>query len=201
MPTKARAHLVAFHAGRGGEEEWGCGECSFLASFDELAEHCFKRRHDSGRMTLRRRVPIDYLPSLLREIQDKLGLLFDMERMSETNTSKPQEGGFTKSAPWEETLKPESETADKLGRLFDIEIVSETNKSTPQNDGFTSTEAPWDEEETAKPESDTDPPLLSSGDSEDVEPEPDPDDITSLELSGPDSRDSSRGGFEPSSPL
>ena len=79
---KARAHLVAFHAGREGEEEWGCAECPFLGTFDQLAVHCFQRRHDSGAMSLRRPVPSDYMSSLLREIQARLGLLSSAEELN-----------------------------------------------------------------------------------------------------------------------
>ena len=80
-PDKARAHLVAFHARREGEEEWGCGECPFLGSFDELATHCFHRRHDSGGMSLRSS-PSDDLPRLLREVQSELGYLTEGESSS-----------------------------------------------------------------------------------------------------------------------
>ena len=72
--STTRAHLLTFHTGRGGEDEWGCGDCSFLGTFDEVAAHCLRLRHDCGVMSLRETVPAHFLVSLLREIQDKMGL-------------------------------------------------------------------------------------------------------------------------------
>ena len=109
-PDNARAHLVAFHAGS--EEEWSCGVCAVRGSFDAVAAHCFLRRHDSGAMLRSRN---DDLPSLLRDIQAKLGLLKESEAGQAWIKAEPQEDAeFTDyfarpSVAWEVTQDQEAD--------------------------------------------------------------------------------------------
>ena len=41
QPSQAFEHLLSFHVGRRGAEEWGCGECVF-GDFNETVQHCFR---------------------------------------------------------------------------------------------------------------------------------------------------------------
>ena len=118
-PSTTRAHLLTFHTGRGGEDKWGCGECSFLGTFDEVAAHCLRLRHDCGAISLRKTVPSHLLVSLLREIQDKMGLGNSEEAAlaSQSTRNEPDQSASSNNVGSADVSKEvaSAEVQDKMG--------------------------------------------------------------------------------------
>ena len=71
-PSDAFHHLLNFHADPKAMTIWQCGDCVVRGSFDDLAQHCFRVGHASGRMKLRRAQQLEHFPALLQNIQDKM---------------------------------------------------------------------------------------------------------------------------------
>ena len=70
--SDAFRHLLNFHADPKPMTIWQCGDCFARGSFDDLAQHCFRVGHASGRMKLRRAQQLEHFPALLQNIQDKM---------------------------------------------------------------------------------------------------------------------------------